>query len=381
MIDRIRNHQLIHLLLAHARELIREPGVLFWGIGFPILMSLGLGVAFMQKKEVTREVALVADTSAGRRTDSADRFPASLLLSGKLRTDRDADGHPVLKRVEEDSVLGNSVFLFRVMPWKEAITALKRGNLNLILMEQDGKPVYHFDPRNPDAQLAYLKLSAMDLVSGTSIRETPDDIRPLTVTGTRYIDFLIPGLIALGVMMSTLWGVSYGIIERRSKKLLRRMVATPMRRSNFLIALMSVRILMNFAEAGLLLLFAWIVFGISVQGSIPALLLLFVSGNFVFTGIAVLAASRTAKTEIGNGLINAISMPMMVLSGIFFSYQNFPGWSIPVIRALPLTRLADGLRSVMIEGAGLQETGWTIILFFAAGSILFTAGLRLFRWH
>jgi ABC-type multidrug transport system permease subunit len=159
------------------------------------------------------------------------------------------------------------------------------------------------------------------------------------------------------------------------------MIATPMKRSNFLVALITVRIGMNFVEAGLLFLFSWLVFNITIQGSVPALLLFFISGNIAFAGIAVFLSSHTAKTEIGNGLINLVSMPMMVLSGIFFSYHNFPSWSIPAIQKFPLTLMADGVRSIFIEGAGFSETLLPSAIMLAIGLVFFIAGLRIFRWH
>ena len=154
-----------------------------------------------------------------------------------------------------------------------------------------------------------------------------------------------------------------------------------MKRSNFLFALITVRILMNFVEAGLLFLFAWLAFGTSIQGSVAALITLFIAGNLAFAGIAVFLASHTAKTEIGNGLINALSMPMMVLSGIFFSYHNFPEWSISTIQKFPLTMMADGMRSIMIEGAGFQETTISIAILASTGLVFFVAGMKIFRWH
>jgi ABC-type multidrug transport system permease subunit len=267
------------------------------------------------------------------------------------------------------------------MEWEQAMIQLKRGNLNLVLDEASGKIQYHFDPRNPDAQLSYLKLSKLLDKTGSGPTTDEGEIRPLTVTGTRYIDFLVPGLIAMGIMMSTLWGVSYSIIETRSKKLLRRMIATPMKRSNFLIALITVRVGLNFFEALVLFIFAHLVFGISISGSLFALMLLFLAGNMAFSGISILCASHTARTEIGNGLVNAISMPMMILSGIFFSYHNFPDWIIPVIRLFPLTMLADGLRSIFIEGAGLKEVILPVIVLSGTGILLFLGGLRIFKWH
>ncbi|MEI7982480.1 MAG: ABC transporter permease [Bacteroidota bacterium] len=381
MIERIINNQLYHLVLANIRELIREPGVLFWGIVFPILMSLGLGVAFTNKKDVVTTIAVIGsnhlisspvDSASGIR-EFLDANKAALLIS--------KSGEYSRTLTLRNDKLGNTTFIFRAMEWKQAMVLLKRGNLNLILDEKNGMVQYHFDPHNPDAQLAYLKLTKLLNTTGPLPRASYTEISPLTVSGTRYIDFLVPGLIAMGVMMSSMWGVSYAIIERRSKKLLRRMVATPMKHSNFLIALITVRVLMNFVEGGLLFLFAFLVFGITIQGNVAALMTLFIAGNFAFAGISIFISSNTAKTEIGNGLINAFSMPMMVLSGIFFSYHNFPAWTIPVIQKFPLTLMADGMRSIFIEGAGFAEVSIPILVLSSIGLLFFVAGMKIFKWH
>jgi ABC-type multidrug transport system permease subunit len=277
-----------------------------------------------------------------------------------------------------DEDLGNTVIRFQPAGWEEAMIQLKRGTLSVVIEETGGEILYHFDPLNPDAQLTYLKLTRLFGDPLQQAQKSGNNIRPLTLTGTRYIDFLIPGLVAMGVMMSCMWGLSYGIIDRRSKKLLRRMVATPMKKSYFLIALITVRVAMNILESALLVLFAWLVFGITIQGSVPALVLMFLAGNIAFAGIAVFISSHTSNTEVGNGFINAVVMPMMVISGIFFSYHNFPEWSIPVIRKLPLTLLADSIRSIFIEGA---DVSLAFILLTATGIIFFAAGLRLFKWH
>jgi ABC-2 type transport system permease protein len=381
MIERISNSQLFQLILANSRELIREPGVLFWGIVFPILMSLGLGVAFTKKKDVITSIAVIGQNHLVHLPSDSSSALLSFFLVNKAVLEHDKNGNIVRKLTIPDDKLGNTTFIFRSLSWKEAMVLLKRGNLNLVMDEKNGYIQYHFDPMNPDAQLTYFKLSKLLNATGPVVRETNTEINPLTVSGTRYIDFLVPGLIAMGVMMSCMWGVSYAIIERRSKKLLRRMVATPMKRSNFLVALITVRVLMNFVEAGLLFLFAWLAFNITIQGNVAALFALFIAGNFAFAGIAIFISSHTAKTEIGNGLINALSMPMMVLSGVFFSYHNFPEWSIPAIQKFPLTMMADGIRSIMIEGAGFAETTVPIAILASTGFVFFVAGMKIFRWH
>jgi len=374
MNNRLSNHQLWQLTISYSRELIREPGVLFWGIVFPILMSLGLGIAFTQKTDVVRKVAVV---DASVDSTSIQHF---LLTKAEAHPDAATDSFRYSYTIP-DKQMGNTTFLFRETGWKEAMILLKRGQINVILTEQNGKPEYHFDPRNPDAQLTYIKLSG---VLNGKVVNTPQDngeIKPLTLAGTRYIDFLVPGLIAMNAMMSCMWGISYGIIDRRSKKLLRRMVATPMKKTNFLIAFITVRFVMNFIESALLVLVTWLVFGVTIQGSIPGLLAIFMAGNLAFAGIAIFVSSHTANTEIGNGLINLVVMPMMVLSGIFFSYHNFPDWSIPVIQKLPLTMLADGIRGIFNEGLGLADIALPFVILSAIGVFFFWLGLRFFKWH
>ncbi len=185
----------------------------------------------------------------------------------------------------------------------------------------------------------------------------------------------------MGIMMSSVWGLSYNIITKRSKKLLRRMIATPMKKSHFLISLMIVRITMNLVESLLLFFFAYLVFGVTIQGSLTALFLVFIAGNIAFAGLATLISSRTSNTEVGNGLINAVSTPMIVLSGVFFSYHNFPDVIIPFLKVLPLTLLADAVRSIFIEGAGYQEVAIPFLVLSSMGIILFAVGLKIFKWY
>ncbi len=381
MIKMTTHNQLSLLILSYFKEMIREPGILFWGIAFPILMSLGLGVAFTRKSDVIRKVAVINQPAQATSQQDASLKIIDFLDKHAVRDTVPGNENLTYRIILPDDKMGNTILLFQQTGWNEAMVLLKRGNLNVVMEEKNGKISYHFDPLNPDAQLTYLRLSKLFGNENTEIIGNNDHVEPLTLSGTRYIDFLVPGLIAMGVMMSCMWGLSYGIIEKRSKKLLRRMVATPMKKSYFLIALITVRVGMNFIESGLLLLFSWIVFGITIQGNIPSLILLFIAGNVAFAGIAVFISSHTSSTEVGNGFINAIVMPMMVLSGVFFSYHNFPDWSITFIQKLPLTILADGIRSIIIEGAGYKEVSIAFIILITTGVVFFIAGLKIFKWH
>jgi ABC-2 type transport system permease protein len=365
--------QLSMLITSYFRELFRQPEVLFWGVIFPILMALGLGIAFTQKANVEKHIAVIVN----QQQPSSDLQFEDFL---KNRTEKIKENNKnEYKLVIKDKKLGNTTFFFQEVNWKEATILLKRGEISLIVEETTNGIKYHFDPVSPDGQLTYLALSR--LVQNKETYNDESNVEPLTVKGTRYIDFFIPGLIAMGVMMSSVWGSSFGIIDRRAKKLLRRMIATPMKKSHFLISLLVGRTTMNFLEACLLFFFAYLVFGITIQGSVLALILIFLVSNFAFAGIAFLISSRTASTEAGNGLINAVLTPMIVLSGIFFSYHNFPDVIIPIIKILPLTLLADSVRSIFIEGAGFQEIAIPFFVLTGMGIVFFSLGLKMFKWH
>ena len=369
--------QLRALVIAHSKELMREPAVLFWGIVFPILMALGLGIAFTQRSITTTRIGLIESNAGLLRDSSNSIIPFLNKYSRKIKQDNNSTEY----RLEiKNKKLGNTIYIFQEMTWEEAAKLLKKGEINLVIEDSDGVAEYHFDPAGPDAQLNYLKLSK---IFGNSklLKENSENIEPLTLKGTRYIDFLIPGLIALGILMSSIWGLGYTLIEKRSKKLLRRMIATPMKKSYFLISFMSVRAIMNFFESLLLFIFANIVFGISIQGNVAALFLIFIAGNVNFAGLATLISCRTANPEVGNGIISAVTTPMFVLSGIFFSYQHFPGWSIPFIKIIPLTMLADSVRSIFIEGAGFSDVALPFFVMFGMGILFLVIGLKIFKWY
>ena len=363
------NAQLIQLIKCRFLETIREPEVLFWGIIFPVLISVGLGFAFMQNNETKFNIVLVEN--------SPTAIDSLLSIYGQASIKNDKT---LITWTVKDEALGVTHFIFSRSQWPEAIISQKRGETDLIITDSLSHSIFHFDPRNAQAELTYLKLSAL-LKSPSNIMATQHEIAPLTLKGVRYIDFFMPGIIAFGMMSALLWGISYTIIECRSQKLLRRMIATPMKKSNFLISIIFVRTVMNLVESLIVFIVVSLLFDIQIQGNIAALIVIFIAGNIAFAGVSVLLSCRTSKTEAGTGLINAVQMPMMLLSGIFFSYHNFPEWSISAIKLLPLTALTDGMRSIFNEGAGFSEIAIPAIALTVLGLICFYAGIKIFKWQ
>ncbi|MCB8995425.1 MAG: ABC transporter permease [Bacteroidales bacterium] len=357
-------HPFIILTLSHLKEFLREPGSVFWSFGFPILMAIGLGLAFSGKKEITHGVGLIATAESGSQV-------STLFFGGDEPRDT-----VIEKEFENEN--GKTRYIFHITSWDNAEVLMKRGIISSILTEDKDKITYHYDPMNPEGELIQIQLS--NFFRDGDLGRDSGSIEPLKTQGMRYIDFLIPGLLSLGVMMSIMWGVCYSLIEKRSKKLLRRMVATPMKKTDFMTAYWASRLILTLFDSLVLLVFSYFFFGVVVQGSIMALALILLAGNIGFFGMAILISSRTANTQVGNGLISLITTPMMVLSGIFFSYQNFPPWAVDIIKFLPLTKFTDEVRGIINEGARVVDVLDGVAVLGLFGLITFVIGLRIYKW-
>lgn len=344
------NNQLLNLLTVQFKAFLREPAIIFWSIIFPLAIAGVLGIAFNQSEEGIRKVAIVNNEHA-------------------------PDSHNLQQLQQE----GDGQFAFFYTSLDSVQLKMKRGEINLFV-EVGAKDslIYNFDPKNAEGRMTYLLLENKLLSAHQS---SPTTVMPITDIGSRYIDFLIPGLIALGIMNSCIWGIGWNLIEYRIKKLMRRMVATPMKRAYFLLAKILSRAVLCSVEAVLLFLFAYFVFGVTMQGSFLAFVLVFVAGIMAFAGIATIASSRVSNNQEANGIINAVVLPMTILSGIFFSYRGFPDWAVAIIEKLPLTMLSDAIRAIFNEGAGLQDVIGQIIGLVIIGVITFILGIRIYKWH
>lgn len=342
---------IIQLVIAEFKDFYRNPGILFWAIGFPLIIATTLGFAFSKKPESIRKIGLISPGNSERN----ERLT-------KLDTSR----HGVK-------------FVFLPLKQEEAALSMKRGIISLYIESDQEELKYHFDPSNNESYLSYLIIEN-SLKSGTDVNN-PDNIIPATTKGDRYIDFLIPGLLALGIMNSCLWGTAWVLTDMRIKKLMRRIISTPLPKSIFLFSHFIVRIVLSGFEFFVLSVFSYFAFGVEVSGSMTALFALFVFGNICFWGIAILGSSRATNTQIANGIINAVSFPMTLLSGIFFSYHNFPDWIVKAISFLPLTLLSDSIRAVFIEGADFASVLTSLILLSIYGVITFLFGLKIYKWE
>lgn len=338
---------IVELTSARSKEFLREPEALFWVFAFPMLLALVLGFAFREKPPDKVPIAVVAGPHAAARAAALQKSPALLV---------------------------------RVLAENEARLALRRGRVSLLVEEGDAI-VYRYDPTRPDARTA--RVEADDALEAAAGRRNVIAARDEHVQerGSRYIDFLVPGLLGMNLMGTGMWSMGFSVVNARMKKLLKRLIATPMRKSQYLLAQFLARLVFLVLEVVVLVAFGWIVFGVRVNGSLVLLGALCLLGAMSFSSLGLLTASRARTLEAASGLMNFIMMPMWLCSGVFFSYERFPDAAKPLIKALPLTALNDALRAVINDGAGVTAIGVQIAILAAWAVICFAIALKIFRWQ
>jgi ABC-type polysaccharide/polyol phosphate export permease len=346
MSDAIRvRHQIVELTLARIREFSREPEAVFWAVFFPILLTAGLGIAFRSHSAEVLKVAA-----------------ASPAIVSALKQD------PALDVAQMDAA--------------QAAFALETGKVALVATEgPNGSVVYRYDDTSPDGRMARI-------LADRAVQRAAGRIDPTTATddlvrepGSRYVDFLVPGLVGLGIMSNAIWGLGFSIVDARRRKLTKRLVATPMSRAYYLLSYLLWRKLILMMEIAVPIGFGALAFGVPVRGRLIDLIVICVLGSLAFSALALLIASRARTIEAASGLMNLAQVPMWILSGVFFSAQRFPDAVQPFIQALPLTAVIDALRAHMLQGATLAQlvpqlatlTGWLVVCFALA--------LKLFRWR
>lgn len=341
----MRNHALFQLTLMRFREYLREPEALFWGFAFPLLLTVGLGIAFREQPAETVRIAAVSAPLAQRLTTS-----------------------PQL-RVEE---LAPDV----------ARNALRTGKVALIAEPgPDGSVVYRFDDTNPDGRAARALVDTALQTAAGRTDPVPATDAIAREPGSRYIDFLVPGMVGMGIMGNSIWGLGFSIVDARRRKLMKRLVATPMPQHYYLLAFLIWRLLLLPVEVLIPVGFGVLAFGVPVRGHVWELAALCLLGSLSFSALGLLIASRARTIEAASGIMNVVMLPMWILSGVFFSAQRFPDVVQPFIGILPLTALNDALRANMLQGAGLAQLGPQLAALSVCLVVCFTLALKLFRWR
>jgi len=342
-----RPNPLVELTLSRFREFVREPEAVFWVFAFPVIMTCALGIAFRSRGAEPVIAGVVEQAGADRIVEALEK---------------------------------NGGFTVRRLQPAEIDRALRDGRAPVVIVP-GSPPSYRYDEARAESQVARLAVdAALQRAAGRADAFTPVQ-QPMQAVGSRYIDWLVPGLLGMNIMGTGLWGVGFAVVNARSKKLLKRLVATPMSKSHYLLSLIFSRMATLSLEVIVIIGFAWIFFGVAVHGAIWVLVALAIIGALAFGGLGLLVASRARTIEAVSGLMNLVMLPMWVLSGVFFASTNFPDAMQPFIHALPLTALNDSLRLIVNEGQPFTAVLPHVGILSAWGGISFVLSLKLFRWQ
>jgi ABC-2 type transport system permease protein len=342
-------HPLQELLWCRFRSFYREPEAVFWTYGFPLILIVGLGIAFRNRPPEHIKV----DVTEGPMAEVV----ASALSSSKA-----------------------SEFDVAVQPTQVCEERLQLGKTSIVVRAADDGYTYRYDPTRPEAALARARVDAV--LQGAAGRRDAVAVQDSAVTqpGSRYIDFLVPGLLGMNLMGGGMWGIGFVIVDMRVRKLLKRLVASPMRKSDLMLSMVGGRMLFTLPEVAVVLAAGLLLFRIVVAGSLLSVAIVSLFGAVSFAGLGLLVACRAERLETVTGLLNLIMLPMWLFSGIFFSYERFPQKLLPLIRALPLTQLNDALRAVILEGKSLPSQWFALLYLATIGVVSFFLALRWFRW-
>jgi ABC-2 type transport system permease protein len=341
--SKLAESSLVQLTVARFLLLLREPEAVFWIFVFPILLAAGLGIAFRNRPPDVLQV--------GATTPQ---------LTQALASDKG------LTATTLDEAAGTH--------------ALAVGGILLLAIQEPDGVVYKFDETNPDARNARLLANrAIQTAAGRSDPVRADNLL-VHETGSRYIDFVVPGLLGMNLMGSAMWSLAFAIVEARQKKLLKRMVASPMPRWQYLVSFLLSRLAMLVIEVAAFLGFARVVFGVPFRGSLWQLAFLCVLTSLTFSALGLLVASRARTMEAASGLMNLVMLPMWILSGVFFSASRFPALVQPFVRALPLTAAIDAMRGNMLQGVGVPQLAAPVAILMAWLIVPFAVSLKIFRW-
>lgn len=325
------------LFLARNREFYRDKGSLSWSIIFPLILIFGLSFALSNDRYLYK-VGVLGDANAARQM---------------LHNIPHLDLVPYLDK-------------------SMALQRLGRHQLDLIV-ETGSTPHYWINTQSRKAYFLEQTLKA----------QLPASLTRLTVEGQEvgYVAWVIPGILSMSLMFSCLYGVGYVIVRYRDSGVLKRYQATPITALEFLGAQAASRLVISVVTLAVVFTGSYLLLDFPVKGSWLLLLLVTVLGALSMIALSLVCAARIDSLEFMNGLLNFISWPMMLLSGLWFSLDEAPALVQQVSLLMPLTHLVNAARTIMLDGGGITAVASELVVLLLMSLVLMTIAARVFRWQ
>ncbi len=324
------------LTILHARnlEFIRDRAALSWGFLFPTALMMGFALLFSNGAQDLYKVG----------------------VSGEL-------DHPFLQ--------SRYINFIPVDDIEQAITKVERHQLDLLIAPD--KSYYWVNSSSP---AGYITEQLLKASGGKTLKA-----HKVSGKEIRYIDWLIPGVLGMNMMFSALFGIGFVIVRYRKNGVLKRLRGTPLTATEFLMAQIVSRLILIIFVSVIVYIGCDLILDFSMYGSYITLFLVFSIGSLAMIALGLLIASRLKSDELAAGLTNAISLPMMLLSGVWFSLEGSPQWITFISNLLPLTHVVDASRAIMLDGAGIVDVSHHLFTLLIMMLIFLFLGVKMFRWE
>ena len=333
-------------------EFFRDRAAFGWNFLFPFLIVAGFGIIFGGKSYTEYKIGL---------------FPQDQVTI-------DAENSNIPSGLREIRYLKFIGFATK----EEGLEKLKHHKIDFLIEAGEPPYEYYVSETSPKGYVFEQIFKASLIPPGTEIKAEKKQIQG---TAIRYIDWLFPGILAMNMMFSALWGVGYVVVRYRKNGVLKRLKVTPLTAFEYLTAQALSRIFLLMFTLVIVWIGCDLIFSFTVLGSYLDLLLIFFLGSLSLTALGLVLASRGTSEEFTTGVLNFISWPMMFLSGVWFSLEGAPQWLKSAARIFPLTHLLNAARKIMHDGAGLLDVSLEIVVLFLMTLVFLTVGAALFSWN
>jgi len=353
----------------------REKIAMFWLFMFPLLLILLFGAIFGSSGQTNISIGIVNLDNSRVTREIVKRLEGVTAFKIKRGNERQ------LSRNLADNKL-------------DAVLVLEKGFESSMLAHQPGAATISTNRTNPTvSQIASAALKQIigEISVGMAKQFTPNVIGPgdiveiaeksVTSHKLRYIDYMVPGILAMTLMTSGMLGLSLSFVQNREKGVLRRIKASPLPLSRYIGSEIIAAFMLSLMQAIVMLLVGWVVFKMRIHGNWLYMAFIVMLGAFSFLAAGFFIASVTKTLKTAEMASNAIVFPMMFLSGVYFPLAILPGFLVVIAKCMPLYYLADALRKVMVQNKGLADVWLNILIVGGMGVICFVASIKFFRWE
>ncbi len=362
---------MLKLFVASVKMLYRDRQALFWAMAFPVIFTVVFGLFdFTQTPEL--DVRVVADEPSPVSRALVDGLAEMESFTVETSSDLEA-----VRREVEDGVTDVAVAVPAGVsdPSSAAGGTGAPAELEVLYNESN------FDENQFALETIGRVVDGLNLeLSGVSTPPLQLEEEAIIGRSIEYYDFLLPGLVAMGVMNFSIVGMSVAVARFREQRILRRILATPLRPVKFLTSQVLARVLLAMVQALLIMAVGVYLFGANIYGSVLAMLVLTSLANLAFLNLGFAVAGRASNPDAAQGIGTAVAIPMMFLSGVFFPTDTLPEAVQAVVQYLPLTPLIEALRQISVEGLSITSTGPQVALLGAWVGVSFLIASRSFRF-